>query len=627
MRLHGLEVTAFGPFAGTERVDFDPLGDTGLFLLTGSTGAGKTSLLDAVCFALFGSVPGARDQAARLRSDHAADGLVPRVSLELTVGGRRLRVVRTPTWHAPRKRGTGEPIKQQPTVVLSQWRGGQWEPLSSRIPEVADQMQSMLGMDVHQFTQVAMLPQGAFAQFLRSGADERKKVLERLFGTQRFRSVERWLVDHRRDCKLRSETALQELRRSADRARGAAGDKAPELQPSDDPTRWPHEVTELRDRLGALHADALVQQRRLQSAAAATATGVERARTLVRLQQRVTSARRRLVELEETSEQAELDAQRLAAADRAVAVAAHLERLDAAEDRVKSRRQRFRPAVDQARRLGLEVPDEDDHRSVQLAQLEHMCRTGQKLVDAAEQVGKLFAEHQRATTALAALRTEHTHAVCALSQSRERVDAGPGRRRLLEEQIALDRSVTAQEPHWAAELERIDTVYRAAVALPDAVAARAVATAERDARFAALNSAQAQLNEVVRLRLESAASWLATLLRDGEPCEVCGAVEHPAPHPLAGDAPGEHDERRARTVAQRAQRAKEAADEHLALAREQVARLESATSGRLLVDVEADRAAVTSQLAAARESGPRLTTLFDALTDLDAQLARDRAGL
>jgi len=219
MLLHTLEVTAFGPFAGTERVDFDELGSSGLFLLTGSTGAGKTSLLDAVCFALFGRVPGARDQAARLRSDHAASGVIPRVSLELTVGGRRLRVVRTPTWYAPRKRGTGEPIKQQPSATLAQWREDCWEPLSSRIPEVSDAVQMLLGMDVHQFTQVAMLPQGAFAAFLRAGADDRKKVLERLFGTQRFRGIERWLVEHRRACKADSERALQELRRNLDRAK------------------------------------------------------------------------------------------------------------------------------------------------------------------------------------------------------------------------------------------------------------------------------------------------------------------------------------------------------------------------------------------------------------------------
>ena len=93
MRLHHLEVTAFGPYAGTEQVDFDELGADGLFLLHGATGAGKTSVLDAVAFALFGTVPGARKEGRRLRSDHAGPAVAPEVRLELTVGGHRVRLV------------------------------------------------------------------------------------------------------------------------------------------------------------------------------------------------------------------------------------------------------------------------------------------------------------------------------------------------------------------------------------------------------------------------------------------------------------------------------------------------------------------------------------------------------
>ena len=98
MRLHRLEVTAFGPFAGTETVDFDALAGAGLFLFTGATGAGKTSILDAVCFALFGQVPGARGTTRGLRSDHAVDGVRPAVVLEASLRGRRLRVTRSPAW-------------------------------------------------------------------------------------------------------------------------------------------------------------------------------------------------------------------------------------------------------------------------------------------------------------------------------------------------------------------------------------------------------------------------------------------------------------------------------------------------------------------------------------------------
>ena len=100
MRLHRLEVTAFGPYADTQVVDFDTLNEAGVFLLTGPTGAGKTSILDAVCYALYSVVPGDREVRG-LRSDHAPSDRAPRVELELTLGGRRLRVVRCPEWRRP----------------------------------------------------------------------------------------------------------------------------------------------------------------------------------------------------------------------------------------------------------------------------------------------------------------------------------------------------------------------------------------------------------------------------------------------------------------------------------------------------------------------------------------------
>jgi exonuclease SbcC len=98
MRLHHLEVTGFGPFADRVRIDFDALSDAGLFLLSGPTGAGKSSILDAVCFALYGDVPGDRATAKRLRSDHAGDDVTPRVVLEATLSGRRFRIDRSPAW-------------------------------------------------------------------------------------------------------------------------------------------------------------------------------------------------------------------------------------------------------------------------------------------------------------------------------------------------------------------------------------------------------------------------------------------------------------------------------------------------------------------------------------------------
>ena len=91
MRIHHLRISGFGPFAGTEDIDFDRLSAHGLFLLNGPTGAGKTSVLDAICFALYGSVPGARQDGKRLRSDHAEPGREPAVTLRILRAGAPLR--------------------------------------------------------------------------------------------------------------------------------------------------------------------------------------------------------------------------------------------------------------------------------------------------------------------------------------------------------------------------------------------------------------------------------------------------------------------------------------------------------------------------------------------------------
>ena len=203
MRLHHLEVTAFGPFADEVTVDFDALSDAGLFLLAGATGAGKTSVLDAVCFALYGEVPGDRQTAKRLRSDQAAEGVRPSVGLELTLSGRRFRIVRSPAWERPKKRGSGS-TTEQASVRLSERRDGAWHQLANRLDETGHLVTHLVGMNLAQFCQVAMLPQGRFQAFLRARSDERHKLLQQLFRTTRFEDIERWLRDHRRSLRQQS---------------------------------------------------------------------------------------------------------------------------------------------------------------------------------------------------------------------------------------------------------------------------------------------------------------------------------------------------------------------------------------------------------------------------------------
>ncbi|WP_279339926.1 AAA family ATPase [Sphaerisporangium perillae] len=223
MRLHRLRLTAFGSFPGDEEVDFDVLGEAGLFLVHGPTGAGKTTVLDAVCYALYGQVPGQRNSARRLRCDHAPAGRGPVVVLEVTLRGRRLRITRSPVWHRPKLRGEGL-IEEKAKVLLEELPpSGDPVFLSGRADETGDLVGGLLGMNADQFCQVAMLPQGDFARFLRADGDERRKLLEKLFSVKIYSDVERWLSEHRTGAGQERQELRHRVDSVVDHMRGAAG--------------------------------------------------------------------------------------------------------------------------------------------------------------------------------------------------------------------------------------------------------------------------------------------------------------------------------------------------------------------------------------------------------------------
>ncbi|MHC5907169.1 AAA family ATPase, partial [Streptomyces sp. S6] len=236
MRLHHLSLTAFGPFGATQTVDFDALSTAGLFLLHGPTGAGKTSLLDAVCYALYGAVPGARQngQGLTLRSDHADPGVRTEVVLDLTVAGRRLEITRQPPWERPKKRGAGTTLDKAQSW-LREHKAGAWKDLSRSHQEIGEEITQLLGMSREQFCQVVLLPQGDFARFLRSGAEERGKLLGRLFDTQRFAEVEKRLADRRRTTEAQVKEGDASLLADAHRMQQAAGGALdlPDLTPGE----------------------------------------------------------------------------------------------------------------------------------------------------------------------------------------------------------------------------------------------------------------------------------------------------------------------------------------------------------------------------------------------------------
>ena len=216
MRVHSLEIEAFGPFAKRATIDFDALSEGGIFLLNGETGAGKTSVLDGICYALYGSLPGVRQGSKSLRSDHAEASVAPEVICEFSTGGRRFEVTRSPAWDRPTKRGKNGTTTAQAQSRLREFVGGSWVEKSTRNDEVGATLSDILGLDKEQFTKVAMLPQGAFAAFLRAKDKDREDLLRSLFDTSEYALTEKVLADRFAEAKAEAEAAERNQRATVD---------------------------------------------------------------------------------------------------------------------------------------------------------------------------------------------------------------------------------------------------------------------------------------------------------------------------------------------------------------------------------------------------------------------------
>ncbi len=195
MRPLWLRIQAFGAYAASQTLDFSCLGDVRLFLIHGPTGAGKTTVLDAICFALYGSASGDLREVRHLRSDYASPQEVTEVELRFAIGERTLRVQRRPEQQRPKLRGEG--FRQTPAEAALYEIGPDEEEklLATRWQDVTRRVEELLGFQVAQFRQVVLLPQGQFRQLLVAGSKEREEILQNLFRTELYARLEQGLKE------------------------------------------------------------------------------------------------------------------------------------------------------------------------------------------------------------------------------------------------------------------------------------------------------------------------------------------------------------------------------------------------------------------------------------------------
>ncbi|MEF1202895.1 SMC family ATPase [Vibrio owensii] len=188
-----LTMQAFGPFAQTETIEFDKLGTNPLFLINGPTGSGKTSILDAICFALYGETTGNDRQGTQMRCDMAAPTLLTEVTLEFSLHGKSYRVIRSPEQEAPKARGEGMTVRKH-TAALYEITDEE-KLITSKTTQVKTEVTNIIGLNETQFRQVMVLPQGKFRELLLATSKEREEIFGQLFQTDIYKKIEYALKD------------------------------------------------------------------------------------------------------------------------------------------------------------------------------------------------------------------------------------------------------------------------------------------------------------------------------------------------------------------------------------------------------------------------------------------------
>ncbi|KQW08264.1 hypothetical protein ASC66_04905 [Leifsonia sp. Root4] len=670
MRINRLTVQGFGPYKTAQHVDFDAFADDGIFLMGGKTGAGKSSILDAICFALYDGVPRYDGTKGRLRSDHCGPDDASLVTLEFTAGDTRYRVERAPEYERQKSRGIGT-VTQKPTAELFELRDGEWIGIEAGPRTVGPRVAELVGLNRDQFLQVILLAQNRFQQFLLAKSEARQDVLRSLFGTRRFQDYELAITEQRKslDGELGSqrttlaqmleqavtiarslglgvddETAPGAAATGAEAADSAAETRAPDA--ADDPTvadllrvpepPLPEQVTPWLAELGAAAHEQLSSAAREADAADAAFTLADGAHDALvarrTAQLRRADAEQRLDTLRAASAAVDADRAALTAAGRAdVAIgavtAARRGRTAAAHAAAALAGAQRAFAASETARAADADPADPGSAAPTAAEIDAVVERTTLQQGALDDAMLLEREMPAQLAELERLRRAQETAETALAEALEHTAALPALIAADSDRIAELMAVAATLEGTTAEFGRLTT------ALEHAETAVTLETRLAAARALELTSGQestaasAELDRLRAVRLNGHAAELAVALRDGDPCAVCGATEHPRPAETSADAVTESDIEEAEAVlAERRERAEEARRAAGALA-ERLAAATASAGGRTASELAELIVAATAARDTATAAANELERLSSALTARRAELESAEANV
>jgi exonuclease SbcC len=519
-----LKISALGPYAGTQAIDFRPLNAARAFLITGPTGGGKTTLFDAMQFALFGETTGGERQASDMRSDLADPASRTEVDFRFALGAETYRIKRSPYQERPKLRGEGM-TKEQHKATL--WRitgfdvdddqGG--EVLATKVSDVNRTVHDLLGLTAEEFRQIVVLPQDRFRELLTAGSGDREEILRTLFQTRFYARIQELL-------KERSKAAEREQQEQRDHVNALLQDA--ELDTTD-----------------ALRERAKTREQELESAKAQTAEHrqaydkaarhLEDARRLATLFSERDQRAQELQTLTANAESIDQLRDRIKRAERAQSVISSEDALTAARQRLETaraqleqaaaRRERARTTADNARTALEQENARDDQRETARAEV-------QRLEELAPRIDRLRVAEQRvqkAAKSLDSAKKAHEAATNRLEKARDRASRAERAQRTAEDAQARLPGAEAEAKTLAQTLDNHDRLSKLVAELSRDQAKIDELQQTLDRASQNRTSIEGELEAALDTFNRHHAARLAGTLVAEAPCPVCGSKEHPAP--------------------------------------------------------------------------------------------------
>jgi len=569
MRPLKLTLSAFGPYAGHMELDFETLGTGGLYLITGDTGAGKTTIFDAISFALFGEASGGNREPGMLRSKYADPATPTEVELHFRYAGKEYTITRNPEYMRPKTKGKDKGMTKQAADARLVFPDGH---VVTRLKDVNTAVKEILGLDREQFAQVAMIAQGDFLKLLLADTKERQKIFRGIFHTNLYVELQERLSKQANAVKYQWEdvgsSILQYMEGILWDAASANGEQAHQASTGTLPVE---EVLSLLDCLleedeesqQALDSRLEATEKDLEAVVAQIAKGESHQKIqkeLARKEAEEAAAREELGKRQETME---------------------------AERAKKPRQEQLSQEITA---IDLTIPEYD-----RLAQLQ------KSLAASRSQETHARTESDAAQQAKASLSAE----IRVLKEEQKTLETiGAEKEKLLRQK--LERQESREKL-----LELVSTIsqYHAQQDLWKAAQTLYLSAADHSAQLLL------EYDEKNKAFLDEQAGIIATRLEAGRPCPVCGSVHHPSPAVMAEAAPTEEEVKKARKAYEKAARETEKASAAAAREKGKAANQEEALLKKMRSLLETEDVFTAETMAA-----KKISSLTDSLFAMDAQI-------